>query len=110
MRRYALALDLVDDEDMIAEYDSHHQKIWPEIKKSILSAGVTVMDIYRFGNRLFMIMDVDDNFSFDQKDQMDKENAEVQRWEALMWKYQRSIPGSKPGEKWVIMKQIFELQ
>ncbi|NQD70677.1 L-rhamnose mutarotase [Sphingobacterium shayense] len=109
MRRYAFALDLVDDEKMIAEYDGHHQKIWPEIKESILSAGITVMDIYRFGNRLFMIMEVNDSFSFEQKDRMDKENAVVERWEALMWKYQRSIPGSKPGEKWVLMKQIFEL-
>jgi len=109
MRRYALALDLVDDKDMIAEYDAHHQSIWPEIKQSILESGVLVMDIYRFENRLFMIMEVEDNFSFEQKNEMDKMNTVVQRWEALMWKYQSAIPGANPDEKWVIMKQIFEL-
>lgn len=109
IKRYAMALDLVDDPKMIAEYEDHHRRVSAEIKKSITDAGVTVMDIYRFANRLFMIMEVDESFSFERKDKMDAENPAVQKWEQLMWKFQQSIPGSKPGEKWVIMDQIFEL-
>ncbi len=108
-KRYALALDLVDDPAMIQEYEDIHKRVSTEIKKSITDAGVTVMDIYRFANRLFMIMEVDETFSFERKDKMDAENPAVQKWEQLMWKFQQSIPGSKPGEKWVIMDQIFEL-
>ena len=108
-KRFAMALDLVDDPKMIAEYEDHHTRVSAAIKKSITDAGITVMDIYRFGNRLFMIMEVDDSFSFERKDKMDAGNPAVQVWEQLMWKYQQSIPGSKPGEKWVMMKQIFEL-
>lgn len=108
-KRYAMALDLVDDPQMIAEYEDHHRRVSAEIKKSITDAGVTVMDIYRFGNRLFMIMEVDEKFTFERKDEMDASNPAVQVWEQLMWKYQQSIPGSKPGEKWVMMEQIFEL-
>jgi L-rhamnose mutarotase len=26
-----------------------------------------------------------------------------------MWKFQQPIAGSKPGEKWVLMENIFEL-
>ncbi|MGO1244829.1 MAG: L-rhamnose mutarotase [Sphingobacterium sp.] len=109
MRRYALALDLVEDKEMIAEYDIHHQNIWTEIKHSIEESGVLVMDIYRFENRLFMIMEVNDDFSFERKELMDKESPIVQRWEKMMWKYQKAIPGARSGEKWVIMKQIFKL-
>lgn len=109
MKRYCLALDLVDDVDLIAEYEHYHQAIWPEIKDSITSAGITGMEIYRFGNRLFMIMDTDASFSFDRKGAMDAANAKVQEWEQLMWKYQQAIPGSKPGEKWVLMDKIFTL-
>lgn len=109
MRRYALALDLVEDKEMIAEYDIHHQNIWTEIKQSIENSGVSVMDIYRFENRLFMIMEVNDDFSFERKELMDKESSIVQQWEKLMWKYQKAIPGARSGEKWVIMKQIFKL-
>jgi L-rhamnose mutarotase len=40
---------------------------------------------------------------------MDKANPKVQEWEELMWKFQSSIPWAKPGEKWVLMEQIFQL-
>jgi len=109
MLRYCLALDLVDDEKLISEYEEYHQHPRPEITKSIRDAGINVMDIYRAGNRLFMIMETEDDFDFDRKNAMDAANPKVQEWEALMWKYQQAIPAAKPGEKWVIMKQIFEL-
>jgi L-rhamnose mutarotase len=109
MRRYCLALDLNDDEKLIAEYEAYHQKIWPEIKKSITDAGITNMEIYRTGNRLFMMMDADDSFSFERKEAMDNNNPKVQEWEQLMWKFQLSLPWAKQGEKWVLMDKIFTL-
>lgn len=109
MKRYCLALDLINDPELIKEYEDYHRHIWPEIKKSITDAGVLEMNIYRFGNRLFMIMEVEDSFSFERKSQMDAGNHRVQEWERLMWKYQQAIPGTKEGEKWVLMKEIFSL-
>ena len=109
MKRYCLGLDLVNDEKLIAEYEMYHQQVWPEIKKSITDAGIVQMEIYRFSNRLFMIMEVNEEFTFDQKSAADAANAKVQEWEQLMWKYQQAIPGSKPGEKWVLMDKIFSL-
>lgn len=110
MKRFCLALDLVDDPVLINEYIEYHKPIRPEIAQTIRDSGVTVMDIYQFGNRLFMIMETVDDFSFEKKSEMDESNPKVQEWEQLMWKYQQSIPGSKPGEKWVLMEQIFELK
>jgi L-rhamnose mutarotase len=109
MKRYALALDLKDDPSLIAEYEAYHRDVWPEIKKSIAESGITGMEIYRFGNRLFMIMETDDTFTFERKSAMDASNPKVQEWESLMWKFQQPLPGSKPGEKWVLMDKIFEL-
>lgn len=109
MKRYALALDLVNDPKLIEEYENHHREVWPEIKQSIQEAGVGNMEIYRFENRLFMIMEVHDNFTFERKAKMDSENIKVQEWEQLMWKYQQAVPGAKPAEKWVLMDKIFEL-
>lgn len=109
MQRYCLALDLVDDEQLIKEYEVYHQDVWPEIKKSILDAGVDFMEIYRVGNRLFMIMEVKDTFSFEQKGLADAANEKVQQWEQLMWKYQQALPTAKPGEKWILMEKIFSL-
>ena len=109
-KRYCLALDMVPNDQLIAEYEEMHRKVWPEIKESITSSGIENMEIYRTGNRLFMIMEVNDTFSFDRKSQMDAGNEKVQEWESLMWKYQQAIPGAKPGEKWIMMDRIFELK
>lgn len=109
MRRYALALDLVDDADKIAAYEMHHKKVWPEIIKSIKDAGIEAMEIYRAGNRLFMIMEVNDSFSFEKKRSSDATNPKVQEWEQLMWQYQQALPVAQPGEKWVLMNKIFSL-
>ena len=110
MKRYCFALDLVNDPILISEYKKHHEKIWPEITKSIESAGIENLDIYLTGNRLFMIMEVNESFSFEKKTAMDLENPIVQEWENLMWKYQKALPNSKKGEKWVLMDKIFELE
>ncbi len=108
--RYCLALDLKNDEVMIAEYELWHEDIWPEIRDSILGADITDMEIYRLENRLFMIMETDDSFTFEKKGAMDAANPAVQRWEELMWKYQSPVPGGKPGEKWRLMDRIFALK
>jgi L-rhamnose mutarotase len=109
MKRYALALDLKDDPKLISEYERYHERIWPEIEKSIRNSGIENMEIYRIGNRLFMLMEVSDDFSFEQKAKMDAGNKKVQEWETLMWNYQQALPMAKPGEKWLLMKKIFQL-
>jgi len=109
MNRYCLTLDLIDDQELISEYENYHQQIWPEIRDSIVGSGIIAMQIYRFSNRLFMIMDVNDTFSFEAKSAADAVNVKVQEWETLMWKYQQAVPGAKPGEKWVLMNKIFDL-
>lgn len=105
-----MALDLKDDEALIAEYEAYHKKIWPEIAGSIVESGIVQMQIFRVMNRLFMIMDTEDGFSFDRKAARDRENEKVREWENLMWNYQQALPVAKEGEKWVLMDKIFDLQ
>lgn len=109
MNRYCFACDLIDDPGLIAEYEYWHKNVWPEVLQSITEAGITDMQIYRFGTRLFMVMEANDSFSFERKAEADATNMKVQEWEQLMWKFQQAIPGSKPGEKWVLMDKIFQL-
>lgn len=108
--RHTLTVDLIDDPILIAEYEKIHENIWPEIRASILTAGIEEMDIYRYGNRLFMIMEVGADFTFAEKEAMDNANPIVQKWEAMLWKYQQALPGAKAGEKWKLMDQIFSLK
>ncbi|NOT76488.1 MAG: L-rhamnose mutarotase [Cyclobacteriaceae bacterium] len=109
MLRYCFALDLKDDPKLIDEYDAYHKKVWPEIVSTMKEAGIKHLEIYRTGNRLFMVMETKDNFSLIRKGETDAINSKVQEWEKLMWNYQQALPNSKPGEKWVLMTKIFTL-
>lgn len=109
MQQFCLALDLKDDPQLIAEYEAYHKAVWPEILDSIRGSGITRLDIYRVYNRLFMILEAEDYFSFEAKAAADEANDKVVEWETLMWNYQQALPGTKPGEKWVLMQKIFSL-
>lgn len=53
-RQFALALDLVDDAKLIAEYEEWHRPgpTPPPIIRSILESGIENMEIYRPGRDL----------------------------------------------------------
>lgn len=105
-----MTVELKNDPELIREYEEHHKAVWPEIISSIKDAGIENMQIYRYGTRLFMIMEVNDNFSFEKKRLADINNVTVQEWEELMWKYQQPLEGTAKGEKWILMDKIFELK
>lgn len=109
-RRHCLTLDLNDKPKLIAEYKRHHERIWPEITASLRQAGIEDAEIYLLGTRLFMILEVNDQFSFESKAKADQENPKVREWEQLMWKFQKPLPQAKPGEKWLVMERIYKLE
>ena len=108
MKRFCLALDLKNDEGLIRKYEEYHKAVWPEVIDSIKAAGIISMEIYRTGTRLFMNMETDDDFSFEKKKEADQVNEKVMTWESLMSTYQQALPQAKPGEKWLLMKNIFQ--
>ncbi len=104
--RYCLALDLKDDPDAIAAYEAHHRAVWPEVVRSLGEAGVLGLELYRTGDRLFMILETGDGFSFERKEAVDAANPRVREWEALMATFQRPLPWARPGSKWTVMERI----
>ncbi len=109
-RRFCFTLDLKDDPKLIAQYKRYHEKVWPEILDSIKESGIEDMEIYLLGTRMFMIMEVNDSFTFEKKAKSDKRSPKVQEWEELMWKFQKALPQAKKGEKWLRMERIFKLE
>jgi L-rhamnose mutarotase len=110
VRRYCLTLDLKDDANAIAEYKRYHEKIRPEIKASIVETGVTAMEIYVLGTRMFLLMEVDEGFSFEAKKAADLSNPKVQEWENLMRRFQQQLPGARADQWWTLMEKIFSLE
>lgn len=109
MKTYCLALDLKDDDEAIAQYERHHRHVWKEVEQSLKDVGVVDMKIFRFANRLFMIMQTDDSFSFERKAEVESKNPKVKEWEDLMSNYQQPLPGTIPPQKWQLMELIYHL-
>lgn len=110
-QRTCMALDLKDDQKLIAEYEHYHQPahIWPEIPQGIREAGIFDMQIYRIGTRLFMIVDYDDQMDlttvFEKMGTMPRQSE----WGALMAGFQSRLPEAGDDEHWAAMKPVFLL-
>jgi L-rhamnose mutarotase len=109
MQRFILFLDLKDDPELIREYERYHESIPVEIQESILASGIESMKMFRFENRLCMEILANNEFTFAYKNEMDTNNPVIQKWENLMSKYQKTIPGTPEGVKWVLAHSIFSL-
>lgn len=109
--RRILLLDLVDDVELIAEYEAWHTAgtAPPAVVRSIRRAGVRGMEIYRAGDRLVMVMETGPGFDAAAKAAADAADPDVQAWETLMSRFQRPIPAATPGEKWTPARRIFSL-
>lgn len=109
MSRHCFALDLANDAALIAEYVRMHEpgSVWPIIIDYIRAQGVQSMEIWQRGQRLFMIVEVADDYPRAVPDQTMQ--AENERWEACMSTFQRVLPDARAGEKWAAMRRIFNL-
>lgn len=110
-KRYCLTLDLVDDPELIAYYRRLHtpEEIWPEIPAGIREVGVTVMDIYLLGNRLFMILELPAHIDRDEAMARLATLPRQAEWEDTVGRCQKCEPGSTSSGKWQLMEQIFTL-
>ncbi len=110
MQRFCLTLDLIDDPESIKEYEQHHApgSAWPKVTQHDLDCGIVNIEIFRSGNRMCMLLETDDAFTWEKKAEMDSQNPVIAEWESLMWTYQQAIPWAREGEKWVLMKRIFK--
>jgi len=112
MQRLCYALDLKDDAQAIAEYERWHQpgNVWPEIIASIRASGIEEMEIFRTGNRLFMVVQVPDHMDTSDHKNTDVADSKTHAWEQLMDRYQQRLPWAEAGQKWVPMTRIFSLK
>jgi len=112
LQRYCLTLELQEDPEMIREYIHWHENdhIWREIPAGIKAVGIQRMEIYRLGNRLFMILEAGPDFDFSRDMERLSTLPRQAEWEAFVSKYQESASGEKSVEKWKLMERIFTLE
>lgn len=106
MKRYCQTLDLYDDKELIEAYVAEHAHVWEEVKAGIREVGIVDMQIYIYGNRLFMIMDTTDEFDMERDYARLATLPRQAEWEEHMSKYQKVLPGQSSQEKWKLMERI----
>ena len=62
------------------------------------------MEIWRTRDRMVMIATVADDYP-----RARNIPPQYDEWEALMWTFQKALPHTAPGQKWLPMTQIFDL-
>ena len=109
MQEYALTINLKDDPDKIEQYKAYHRNVWPEVLQSLKAVGITKMQIYLLGRRMFMLMEAVDTFEPARDFKRLEENPRYREWQELMNTFQERVPEAKPGEHWAAMEKVFEL-
>jgi L-rhamnose mutarotase len=114
LQRRCFALDLKDDAAAIESYKHWHRPGGPpaEVTRSLRDGGITALDIYLVGNRLFMIMDSDPAVPSGVKSTDDSDSVQVRAWEALMSELQQALPFPRQESsagKWQLLEHIYSL-
>lgn len=110
MKRFCQMLELVNDKELIEKYVEVHAHVWPEVMAGQHEVGILDMQIYRLGNKVFMICDTVDEFDW-QKDMARLAKLPKQaEWEAYVAQYQGCDPSAPSASKWHLMDKIFQLE
>lgn len=106
-KRLVKLLDVKNEAGAIGEYEKWHAAgaVWPEVTAHIRASGVLDMEIWRFADRLVMIIEASDDYPRDVP-----EPAINAEWERLMEQYQLALPDAPANEKWAGAARIFSLK
>jgi L-rhamnose mutarotase len=111
VQSYAQVIDLVDDPEIIEQYEEYHRNVWPEVVASLKEIGITAMKIYRVGNHLFMYYETVDGFQPERDFQSYTEkNPRANEWNDLMSRFQRRIPEAGETDWWTAGKLVYNLE
>lgn len=108
MKRYCQTLELTDNPELIEQYVEAHAHVWPEIIEGQHAVGILEMQIYRKGNRLFMICDTVDDFEWERDMKRLATMPRQAEWEAYVSRFQGCAANARSDEKWQLMEKIFQ--
>lgn len=111
VKRYCRTMDLKDNADLITEYRNRHKKenAWAEILAGIREVGILEMEIYIYGNRLFMIIETALEFDLNSAMARLATLPRQQEWESYMSIFQDCNEQDSADEKWHLMERMFYL-
>jgi L-rhamnose mutarotase len=89
------------------EYDRAHANVWPELLGKLMQVGISNYSVFRRGQELFLVMEVED---FDRAWDALAKDPVNQRWQKEMGRLFEPVPDQQPGERFAMMKEVFHLE
>lgn len=107
MRRVASVIGLPAEN--VAEYESLHANVWPEVLAQIEKSNIRNYSIYRFNEMLFSYFEyVGEDYEADMA-RMALDPA-TQRWWAVCGPLQRPMEDRGEGEWWHEIPEVFHTE
>jgi len=110
-KRYCKTLTLKNDPELIKNYKKVHAKgaARPEITQGMKDVGILDMEIYIYGNHLFMIMDTVINFDHEKDMKLLASMPGQSEWESYVSRFQGVSKDATAEEKWQLMDRMYEM-
>lgn len=108
-RLIVMTTELKNDSTLIRMYDSLHsvKGVWPALLKANQASGIEEIMIYRFDNRLMMMIRVPEDADMEKINKLYVDaDPKVKEWGVMMDGFQKALPGVDSSRKWVEMKLI----
>jgi L-rhamnose mutarotase len=111
-KRYCKTMQLRNDASLIEAYKKVHSKgaAWPEITLGMKEVGILDMEIYLFGNTLFMIMDTKADFEHDKAMAELAGKPRQKEWETYVSQFQDTTSEASANQKWQLMERIYKME
>lgn len=111
VKRYCQILEIADNPELIALYKECHSKDkhWKEIREGIRSVGILEMEMYISSNKVFMIVETELDFNWEDSMNRLASMPRQAEWEEFVAKLQGCEPQATSAQKWTRMERMFHL-
>jgi L-rhamnose mutarotase len=101
-------MDLKNNPELIAKYIECHNKVnsWPEIRAGIRAVGILEMEVYVYGNHLFMIVETPLDFDWDTAMKRLSSLPRQKEWEKYVSAFQQCDSDASSDQKWQLMDRM----
>ncbi len=111
VKRYCQILEITDNPQLIDLYKQYHSKEnhWKEIRDGIRSVGILEMEMYIYGNKVFMIVETGLDFDWNEAMARLATLPRQAEWEEYVSALQGCDPNASSSQKWTQMERMFYL-
>jgi len=104
-----LQVDLSEEKSKIQEYIDYHANVWPEVIEDLRKRPIGRMRIYNSGNRLIMLLEVDEDFVLEDGIHTESPHPKVAEWSKLMTSFSKKLESGDIDE-WTPIDQVFDTE